>query len=95
MSSLLHTFLTHFQVLPEGKHDLFVVVQSCDTNNTFVINGAVAEFVGAGDLHDRKYNHMAVSTDFFNVQGVHHSDMKHCDPTVQYEISPREMIPRL
>ena len=83
MSSFPNTFLKHFQVLPEGKHDLFVVVQSCDTNNTFVINGAAAEFVGAGDLHDRKYNHMAVSTDFFNVRGVHHDGrFEHCVHTV-------------
>jgi CHASE domain len=52
-------------VLPTGQDNILVVVESCSsTNSTFLINGPVATFLGDSDLHDSKYNDMALSQYF-------------------------------
>ena len=52
-------------LLPDGTNGVHVVVwNSCDQGVTYELNGPVATFLGAGDLHDPAYESMVVSETF-------------------------------
>lgn len=47
--------------------DIGIIVlleNSCGQEFTYEINASVAKYIGAGDLHDSKYDHMKVATEF-------------------------------
>merc|ERR1719464_1425313 len=48
-------------ILPQGSHGLIAVFENpCNPTFTYEINGPDVVFLGAGDFHDPKYNHMAM-----------------------------------
>ena len=50
-----------FNTLPAGLDGFVVdVFGSCGSDNTFMINGPEAFFIGHGDLHDERYEELAV-----------------------------------
>jgi class 3 adenylate cyclase len=50
-------------ILPDGGVGLVVVFENtCNQSFTYQINGPEVEYLGPGDLHDTKYNDMAVSS---------------------------------
>jgi len=57
---------TYFDdLLPETAKGIITVLEnSCGQTMTFNIKGADAHFMGNGDLHDRGYDDMEVSTDY-------------------------------
>eukprot|EP00934_Nitzschia_sp_Nitz4_P004490 Nitzschia sp. Nitz4//scaffold552_size3282//1//2459//NITZ4_009273-RA/size3282-augustus-gene-0.3-mRNA-1//-1//CDS//3329554432//4480//frame0 len=55
-------------ILGEGTVGSRVVLESsCGFVETYQINGPEVELVGSGDIHDPQYEHLEVSTAFFNV----------------------------
>jgi class 3 adenylate cyclase len=49
-------------ILPRGSNGLRVVFENpCNPTFTYEINGPSVLFLGAGDIHDAKYDHMAVN----------------------------------
>mmetsp|Transcript_1718 Transcript_1718/g.4427 ORF Transcript_1718/g.4427 Transcript_1718/m.4427 type:complete len:967 (-) Transcript_1718:770-3670(-) len=49
-------------ILPDGHDGLIVVFENpCNPTFTYQINGPNVTFIGVGDFHEKKYNHMAVS----------------------------------
>ena len=51
------------QLLPGTNGIVAVLSNDCGQDYTYSINGADAHFVGIGDLHDRRYNYLKVSSD--------------------------------
>jgi hypothetical protein len=52
-------------ILHDEAHDTVVVVHnSCGDNFTYQINGPQAIFLGAKDMHERKFSHLGVSAPF-------------------------------
>jgi class 3 adenylate cyclase len=51
-------------ILPATRHGIYCVIQNT-LNQTFTyrIDGSNASYVGAGDLHDTKYDHLKVASD--------------------------------
>lgn len=50
-------------ILPEGSNGLRVVFESpCNPTFTYQINGPHVQFLGAGDIHEAKYNAMALKS---------------------------------
>jgi Adenylate and Guanylate cyclase catalytic domain len=50
-------------ILPEGSNGLRLVFENpCNPTFTYQINGPMVIFLGAGDIHDDKYNDMAVKS---------------------------------
>lgn len=50
------------QLLGDGTNGVMVVVDSCGTNATYTINGPTTNFVGYGDLHDKHYDSMVLTS---------------------------------
>ena len=52
-------------LLPQTATGVVVVLDNtCNQSFTFRIDGPDASFLGEGDLHDTKYDHMEVSTEY-------------------------------
>ena len=57
-------------ILPDGSHGLVVVFENlCNPTFTYEINGPDVVFLGAGDLHDEDYDHMAVKREMLELSG--------------------------
>jgi CHASE domain len=88
-------------VLPEGQRDTLVVVQSCATSSTFLVNGPEATFVGDGDLHDAKYGQMRQTRSFIagdnelsnSTVKVQCNHLVHVYPTAALEASFKTKTP--
>lgn len=48
-------------ILPDGTYAIIVLTNSCGQVYTYEIDGSTSRFVGVGDLHDSKYDHLTVS----------------------------------
>ena len=57
-------FFSH-QVLGEGQ-EVYIVVQSCDSNSTFKVIGSEAIFVGLGDKYEGEFRNLRVTGQFVN-----------------------------
>jgi hypothetical protein len=87
-------------VLSSRQFGIIVVADICGEKTTFSINGAKAEFVGAGDQHDRKYSSLEKFMEFgFEVEvegmGVYCHQHLHLYPTRDLEASFQTTKPRL
>jgi hypothetical protein len=68
--------------LNTGQDNVMVVVQSCNINSTFLVNGPVAEFVGSGDLHEPKFDKFIRSKYFVGSATEESSINKQCSHIV-------------
>ena len=57
---MLRVVFADFQLLQEGQNGIVVVLESCDHNVTFAVDGNVATYVGDGDSHDSKYDNLEI-----------------------------------
>ena len=76
-----------FHLVPEGIEKLIVVVRNpCVPDTTFIVDGPRAEFVGVGDLHETKYDHLEVSANFDIFESIKEcSNTIHVFPTTDFE----------
>ena len=52
-------------LVPEGIDGMQIVVRNtCDQDFTYQVNGPKVEFLGIGDLHDPKYDHLEVTAGY-------------------------------
>lgn len=55
-------------VLPTGSDGVIIVFENpCNPTFTYQINGPDVTFLGAGDFHDSKYDHMAMTKSIFEL----------------------------
>ena len=61
-------------MLPGDSNGLVCVIgNNCNQTMTYMINGGVADYLGPGDLHNPKYNHLEIATTLSQV----HQNSKH------------------
>ncbi|KAL7572962.1 hypothetical protein ACA910_007464 [Epithemia clementina (nom. ined.)] len=54
-------------VQPEGAGMIYAVqMNSCNQVHTYLVNGTKTEYLGPGDLHDPKFDHMELAFDLFD-----------------------------
>ena len=81
MPTLLISYFFLVQILLEGQDGIEVVLDSCNTNSTFVISGHNVDFKGEGDLHDDSYDDFVVVKDIISL-GSKEDGHYHCAHTV-------------
>jgi hypothetical protein len=67
-------------VLPTGQNGVVVVVESCGSNTSYLVNGPLVSVLGWGDWHDPKYSSLAyqapLSSSFGNYTPSSDSDSR-------------------
>jgi hypothetical protein len=71
-SLLVQIFWTRYfnNLLPPTDNGIHVVLKSCKGSHTMEIHGTSVEFLGTGDLHDRRFDSEVRRTNFQNVQSI-------------------------
>ncbi|GAX14200.1 hypothetical protein FisN_20Hh177 [Fistulifera solaris] len=84
-------------LLPEGVSGITVVLKnSCGQSFSYALDGKSATYLGAGDMHDTRYNHMETIIPFFSVKDASEEEALkntpghclyylHIYPTKEYE----------
>jgi hypothetical protein len=71
LSVLINWKLYFKNILPKNLRGIVVVLNdSCGSEYTYVINGEEVESIGAGDMHDHKYDDMKKSTSFALIHNI-------------------------
>jgi CHASE domain len=72
-------------ILPTGVSNIHLILHdTCDNDHTFELRGADAVYIGTGDLHESKYDHLLVETEFAPFLDYNFSDTHdHCEYTIR------------
>jgi CHASE domain len=72
-------------ILPTGVNNIHLILHdTCDNDHTFELHGADAVYIGTGDLHEPKYDHLRVETEFAPFLDYNFSDTHaHCEYTIR------------
>lgn len=80
-------------ILPVGSDGLIVVFENpCNPSFTYQINGPYVTFLGAGDLHDKEYDHIAVQQTISKLSGSAMKESLYSGIQLDEEFCPFEII---
>jgi hypothetical protein len=71
-SMMVQIYWTRYfnNLLPPTDNGIDVVLKSCKGSHTMEIHGTSVEFLGTGDLHDRRFDTEVRRANFQNVQSI-------------------------
>ena len=73
-------------ILPPGSEGIVVVFENpCNPTFTYQINGPVVEYLGRGDLHDPTYDHLELSSPFFDLNSFAIGTSLYSGPSINTE----------
>ena len=75
-------------MLPPGNDGIVVVFENpCNPTFTYQINGPMVEYLGRGDFHDPTYDHLEMSSSFFDLHSFSAGSM-YSGPPLDTEFCP-------
>ena len=76
-------------ILPKGDEGIVVVFDNpCNPTFTYQINGPMVHYLGRGDFHDPSYDHLEMSSNFFDLNSFANGISLYSGPKVSSEYCP-------
>ena len=75
-------------ILPTGSHAVVVFENPCSPTFTYAINGPTVEFLGTGDFHPSKYDHLEESSNLLDLRKFAIKDSTYSGIPVNQEYCP-------
>lgn len=80
-------------ILPQDSNGYLAVFKTpCNPKFTYEINGRAVRYVGAGDLHDSKYDNMGVSSSLRDLIEIHAGNNGNYHIPIAHDVCPWNVI---
>jgi len=76
-------------ILPEGSKGMVVVFENpCNEAFTYQIDGPKETYLGTGDVHNRKYNHLGIHAELLHLNDFAIRDSKYTGASIDDLVCP-------